>query len=79
MTVFGEKIEMGHALNSAHGCKAGKGSQPTSRKSLQKKGGKNIPFLDENIPYLEGMRGVTRALTKKSTPVVFKFLGTPLH
>jgi hypothetical protein len=42
--------------------KAGKGSGPTSRKSLQKKSGKNIPFLDENIPYLEGGRGggVTR-------------------
>ena len=24
------------------------------QKFLQKKGGKNIPFLDQNIPYLEG-------------------------
>jgi hypothetical protein len=24
---------------------------------FQKKGGKNIPFLDENIPYLEDGRG----------------------
>jgi len=31
--------------------------QEHSRKVLQKKGGKNITFLDENIPYLEGRRG----------------------
>ena len=28
-----------------------------SNKFLQKKRGENIPFLDENIPYLEGERG----------------------
>jgi hypothetical protein len=32
---------------------AGKSSWPTTEIS-SKKGGKNIPFLDENIPYLEG-------------------------
>jgi hypothetical protein len=39
-----------------------------SCKFLQSKGGKNIVFLDENIPYLEGRRGVLRALTKKIDP-----------
>jgi hypothetical protein len=33
-----------------------------------KKVWKNIPFLDENMPYLEGRRGVARALTKKIDP-----------
>ena len=34
-----------------------------------RKGGKNIPFLDENIPHLEASRGeVPRALTKKIDP-----------
>jgi len=44
--------------------------QECSRKFLHKKGGKNIPFLDENIPCLEGRRGggVARALTKKIDP-----------
>jgi len=66
-----KKTNTGCTLSSTHGCKAGKGSWPTSGKFLQKKGGKNIPFLDENIPYLEGSRGggaVPRALTKKINP-----------
>jgi len=65
-----KKKNTGCALSSTHGCKAGKGSWPTSRKFLKKKHGKNIPFLDENIPYLEGSRGggVPRALTKKNDP-----------
>jgi len=43
--------------------------QEHSRKFLQKKGGKNISFLDGNIPCLEGRRGeVARALTKKIDP-----------
>jgi hypothetical protein len=52
---------------------AGKGSRPTTETS-SKKGGKNIPFLDENIPYLEGRGGggrVPMALTKKIYPVLF--------
>jgi hypothetical protein len=58
-----KKTNTGHALSSTHGCKAGKGSWPTSGKFLQKKRGKNIP-------YLEGIRGgeVPRALTKKIDP-----------
>jgi len=41
-------------------------------------GGKSIPFLDENISYLGGGRGVLRALTKKNLPhVVFAFLVPP--
>jgi len=31
--------------------------QEHSQKFLQKKDGKKIPFLDENIPCLEGRRG----------------------
>jgi len=31
--------------------------QECNQKFLKKKGGKNMPFLDENIPYLEGSRG----------------------
>jgi hypothetical protein len=54
---------------------AGKGSWPTTE-ITSKKGGKNIPFLDENIPYLEGRGGggagrVPMALTKKIYPVLF--------
>jgi len=30
--------------------------QEHSQKFLQKNNGKNIPFLDENIPYLQGGR-----------------------
>jgi len=48
--------------------KPGKGSMFRAHQPeiLQKKGGKNIPFLDVNIPYLEdGRGGVMRALTKK--------------
>ena len=75
-----KKTNTGCTLSSTHGCKAGKGSWPTSGKFLQKKGGKNIPFLDENIPYLEGSRGGggTKSLNQKNRPqVVFKFLGPP--
>jgi len=41
--------------------------QECSQKFLQKKGGKNIPFLDENIPCLEGRRGgaVARVVLRK--------------
>ena len=44
--------------------------------------GKNISFLDENIPYLEGGRGGGRggfkSLNQKNLPhVVFTFLGPP--
>jgi hypothetical protein len=54
---------------------AGKGSRPTTEIS-SKKGGKNIPCLDENIPYLEGGGGGegTGGLNQKNLPrVVFKF------
>jgi len=50
-----KKTNTGCTLSSAHSCKAGKGSWPASGNFLQKKCGKNIPFLDENIPYLEGV------------------------
>jgi hypothetical protein len=59
---------------------AGKGSRPTTEIS-SKKGGKNIPFLDENIPYLEGRGGgrVPMALTKKIYPVLFLNFRYPLE
>ena len=53
--------------------------QEHSHKFLQKKGGKNIPFLDGNIPCLEGRRGGgSKGLNEKNRPqVIFKFLGPP--
>jgi len=45
-----------------------------------RKGGKNIPFLDENIPHLEAGRGGggTESLNKKNRPrVVYKFSEPP--
>jgi len=53
--------------------------QEHSCKFLQKKGGKNIPFLDEKISHLEGGRGGgTESLNKKNLPqVVYKSLEPP--
>ena len=46
------------------------GAQRAQSEVLRKKGGKNIPSLNENIPHLEGKRGGgTESLNKKkSTP-----------
>ena len=46
-------------------------AQEHSQNFLQKKGGKNILVLDENIPYLEGRRGALCALIKKIDPREF--------
>ena len=46
---------------------------------ISKKGGESIPFLDENIPYLEDRRGRggTKCLNQWNWPwVSFKFWGT---
>ena len=56
--------------------------QECRQKFLQKSRRKNIPFLDDNIPYLEGgMRGRGSGwLTKKAYPMLFlKILGHPCH
>jgi hypothetical protein len=48
------------------------------QKFLQKKDGKNIPFLDKEITYLKGGRGGTKGHNQKNLPhVVFAFLGPP--
>ena len=55
--------------------------QDHSWKIFQNKCAKNIPFLDENIPYLEAGRGggVSRALTKKTYPMLFLHSWGLLH
>jgi prepilin-type processing-associated H-X9-DG protein len=55
--------------------------QEHSQKFCQKKGGKNILFLDGNMHYLEGGRwgpGVVRVLTKKICPMLFFQSWAPL-
>jgi hypothetical protein len=44
--------------------KAGKGSRPTRAEISSKEGWKNIPYLDST-------RGLPRALTKNTYPVLF--------
>jgi len=40
--------------------------QEHNQKFLQNKGGKNIAFVDENIPYLESGRGDIKSLNEKN-------------
>ena len=45
---------------------------------LESSSKENIPFLDENIPYLEGRRGGSESLNQKKLPYVdFTFPGLP--
>jgi len=55
-------------------------AQEHNWKFFQKKGGKSIPFLDENIPYLEGgwVEWGSESLNQKNQPqVVYKFSEPP--
>ena len=50
-------VEWSIACFDSESCKKTWGCSDRKARNFQQKGGKNIPFLDENISYLEGGRG----------------------